>query len=608
MTERVTRAWQLYESGVRYNQSLTPDQYRTVETNTEFFAGNQWIHLPDTPAMRRLPKPTFNILERVASLFIASLTSSATTIRVEPLAHYAANPARFDHNPARDKDAAEFANAALSNLLEKFKFDYRLRDALYDGAISGDYCAHFWFDPDAMPYGGAFESYSGEIRMELVDGINVMFGNPNDRTVENQPYILIVGRDTVRNLRAEARQHGNADTASVQPDSKYDYMPGVGGKVELEDDDETGNGKALYVYLYEKKGGTVHVTKATREAVIYEDIDTGLSVYPVAWGNWRRQKNQYHGRALLTGLIPNQIEINRMFAVTLRHLQTTAYPKTLYDADRIPYWSDAVGEPIAVRGLRAGEKIPDLATTFAVPEMSGRIGEFIDKVLSYTKDCMGATDAQMGNVKPDNTSALMVLQTNAEIPLENIRTNLHEWVEDIGHILLDMMGTYYGERPVVVEKELETPVEGPGGAVPYDSTTGQFLTNTEREPVVDFFDFGAFKNLWLNLRVDVGATTYFSEIAVVQTLDNLRRDGMLTAVQYLERVPDKLVPRKDELIRELQTGTGETVAQSGGGAPSMGGPLPPEAGLPTSIQSALENLPSTAKRAARNVGALRMNH
>ena len=48
----------------------------------------------------------------------------------------------------------------------------------------------------------------------------------------------------------------------------------------------------------------VHVTKATRDAVIFEDVDTGLSRYPIAWGNWERQKNQYHGRALVTGLVP----------------------------------------------------------------------------------------------------------------------------------------------------------------------------------------------------------------------------------------------------------------------------------------------------------------
>ena len=192
----ITQAWKLYEEGREYNNRLVPNQYNVVNTNTEFFIGNQWINLPETPAMRGLPKPTFNILKRVASLFIASLTSSGVALRFEPLAYYdGSNVTDPDH------DAALFANAEVNNLLEKFKMDYRLRDALFDGAITGDYCAHFWYDPDAMPYGGAFGAHRGEIQMELVDGINVMFGNPNDRRVETQPYILIVGRDTVEHLR-----------------------------------------------------------------------------------------------------------------------------------------------------------------------------------------------------------------------------------------------------------------------------------------------------------------------------------------------------------------------------------------------------------------------
>ena len=80
--------WKLYEAGRAYNNRLVPNQYTLVETNTEFLAGNQRLHLPDTPAMRDLPKPTFNILKRVASLFIASLTSSAIAIRYEPLTVY----------------------------------------------------------------------------------------------------------------------------------------------------------------------------------------------------------------------------------------------------------------------------------------------------------------------------------------------------------------------------------------------------------------------------------------------------------------------------------------------------------------------------------------
>ena len=677
----ITQAWKLYEEGREYNNRLVPNQYNVVNTNTEFFIGNQWINLPETPAMRGLPKPTFNILKRVASLFIASLTSSGVALRFEPLAYYdGSNVTDPDH------DAALFANAEVNNLLEKFKMDYRLRDALFDGAITGDYCAHFWYDPDAMPYGGAFGAHRGEIQMELVDGINVMFGNPNDRRVETQPYILIVGRDTVEHLRWEAERFqknkklyksGKANTSKpdtmeseFQPDQENQDFTGVGGRTEIISDD---NGKALYVLLYTKtsqevdklddegnpvyedvlddKGEpvyedgvldaygepvpkrkavrvietTVHVTKATRTAIIYEDVDTGLTRYPIAWGNWEKQKNQYHGRALVTGLIPNQIFINQMFATAMRHLQLMAFPKTVYNADLISSWTNEVGQAIGVRGLQPGQAISQVAYNLQPAEMSNQIFTLIDKAMAYTKECLGATDAQMGNVKPDNTSALMVLQTNAEVPLENIRSGVYEWIEDIGGILLDFMGTYYGTRPVVVDQEFEEFITGPEGAPQIDPKTGQMMTQKIVRKVLKEFDFSQFKHLWLNLRVDVGATTYFSEIAMTQTLDNLRADGTLDVIQYLERIPDKLIPKKQELIDELKgriaegkqanAAAGAALPQpgsplqgSGPGGPTQGGDLSADkakAGLPDGMEAAFESLPNIAKKTALAQGAAR---
>ena len=687
-----TLAWKLYEDGRQYNDRLVPNQYNVVNTNTEFFIGNQWLHLPDTPAMRGLPKPTFNILKRVASLFIASLTSSGAALRFEPLAYYdGSNMEDPDH------DAATIANAEAANLLEKFKFDYRLRDALFDGAVTGDYCAHFWYDPDALPYGGAFGAHRGEIQMELVDGINVHFGNPNDRRVETQPYILIVGRDTVDHLKWEAERFqknkgmyksGTANSATkelleseFQPDSDYQDFTGVGGKTEIMSDD--GNGKALYILLYTKeskevdaldKDGnvvyedvydddgnpvyettgkgkkkqtvldaegnpvpkrrvakiietTVHVTKATKNAIIYEDVDTGLTRYPIAWGNWEKQKNQYHGRALVTGLIPNQIFINTMFATAMRHLQLMAFPKTVYNADLISSWTNEVGQSIGVRGLQPNQPISQVAYNLQPAEMSAQIFNLIDMAMAYTKECLGATDAQMGNVNPENTSALMVLQTNAEVPLENIRSGVYEWVEDIGAILLDFMGTYYGKRPVVMDMEFEEPVMT-GGMPSIDPMTGQMMTQKFVRKVLKEFDFNQFKHLWLNLRVDVGATTYFSEIAMTQTLDNLRQDGTLDVIQYLERIPDKLIPKKQELIDELKgrIAEGKQANAAAGAAlpepgsplqgpnsgmannPTVGGPLSPEkafSGLPASSQVAFANLPHIAEKTALHQGAER---
>ena len=606
----ITKVWQYYEAGRTYNNSLTPNQYKTVNTNIEFVTGNQWVHIPETPAMSRLPKPVFNVIKRVLSLFVASLTSSATTVSFEPLAYYDGNNVA---DP--DSDAASFASAEVSNLLEKFKMDYRLRDALFDGGTTGDYCAHFYWDPNALPYGGAYGPYRGEIKMELVDGINVMFGNPNTSEVEDQPYILLIGRDTVENLREEAKRNQKFRPENelpdfvdfhIQPDYDTQWQAGMGGQHELIPDDD-GNGKALYAYMYFKvteekdvidpktgepvmepvtnsKGepviatdeegkpiigmdGTpkykmkpmrqlqtsVHVTKATKTATIFEDVDTGLTRYPIAWGNWERQKNQYHGRALVTGMVPNQIFINSMFAMVMRHQQLLGFPKTIYNADIISQWTNEIGQAIGVRGLRPDQNINQVAYNLQPADMSNQIMLAIDKAVAMTKDCLGATDAQLGNVNPDNTSALMVLQSAAEIPLENIRANMHEWMEDIGEILLDMMGTYYGERPILKEREFEEPVVASEGSTPQiDPFSGTLKTDKVIRRVVENFDFSQFKHLSLNVRVNVGATTYFSEIAMVQTLDNLRRDGVIDMIQYLERVPDRLIPQRDKLMEDLK--------------------------------------------------------
>ena len=640
---RMTRAWRYYEAGRSYNNRLTPNQYNLVNTNIEFFAGNQWLHLAQTPAMQKLPKPQFNIIKRIVSLFVASLTSTAATITFDELSYFSGDPADAgDVEPASrisgphrglgqiptDANGAAMATAAVQNLLEKFKMDFRIREALFDGAQTGDYCAHFYWDADAMPYGGAFGDYRGEIQMELVDGINVMFGNPNTPDVQKQPYILIVGRDTVEHLKWEMSRHRKKSAdygeSDIQPDADYQHQAGVGGQTELEADAQ--NGKVLYVYLYEMKRreevvkdpetglpkrepvldangepvqakskdgeplidaegkpvyqmrdmtrvvSSVHVSKCTRSCTIFEDVDTGLSHYPIAWGNWEKQKNQYHGRALVTGIIPNQIFINSMFAMVMRHLQLMGFPKTVYNADLISQWNNEVGQCIGVRGLQPGQRISDVAYNISPADMSNQIIQAIDKAIAYTKDCLGATDAQLGNVQPENTSALMVLQSNAAVPLENPRAGMVEWLEDIGTILLDFMGTNYGERPIVRSRDFQEFAHDPNSGMPViDPMTGKVKMNTVTRRVVEMYDFSKLKNLWLNLRVNAGATTYFSEIAMVQTLDNLRRDGMLEIIDYLERIPDKLVPQKAELIQKLREQAARQAGVSAIAAPGLGG-------------------------------------
>ena len=616
--KRQTEAWRLYQLGVQYNQQLIPNQYDLVQTNIEFFTGNQWRGLSNSSAMAALPKPVFNIIKRIGSLFVASLTSTSSKVTFEPLA----NKQEGEDDTAAIK-AAQMATSEVDNLFDKLKMDYRVRDALFDGAQTGDYCAHFYWDANAKPYGGAYGAYRGEICMELVDGLNVMFGNPSTPFVEKQPYILIVGRDTVENLRAEYKQHHQDKIAEdlIRPDLDYEYQAGTGGHTELGDNDKTG--KTLFVYYYTKKTHeekvlnpdgtpqmepvlgkdgqpviekgknglplynsdgtpvykmkpvtemvtTVHVSKHTKYVDIFDEVDTGLTYYPIAWGNWEKQKNQYHGRALVTGIIPNQIYINSMFALIMRHQQMLGFPKTLYDANVIGQWNNAVGQAIAVYDLPPDKRMNDLYGVIQPADMSTQIMRCIEMAMQYTKECLGATDAQLGNLRADNTSAIIALQSSSQVPLENPQANKYEWVEDIGRILLDMMGTYYGKRPVVLHEEKQS--KG------VDPTTGMPTDVYQKNNVIEMYDFSQLKHLWLNVRADVGASTYWSRIAVVQTLDNLKQAGVLDVLDYLERMPDEYVPRKDELVAKLrqQMQEPQMPPEMMQGMPTEGGVAPTE--------------------------------
>lgn len=651
---QMTKAWGLYELGVQYNNRLEPNQYNLVNTNIEFFTGNQWINLPMNNAMSHLPRPVFNIIKRITALFVASLTSSATKVNYESLQNK-------DGTNLADQtcSAADMATAEVDNLFDKFKMDFRIREALFDGAQTGDYCAHFYWDPTKIPYGGAYGAYRGEICMELVDGINIMFGNPNTHVVEDQPYILVVGRDTVESLRAKYRKFNKGLDLSggIQSDSEYQWQAASGGKVELIEGDEYG--KALYVYLYTKrekevtlknpdgtdkreivtdkagnpvvdkdsdgfplfdvlgnpvfktkpvkeKKTTVCVSQHTRNVTIFDEVDTDLSYYPIAWGNWERQKNQYHGRALVTGIIPNQIYINSMFALVMRHQQMLGFPKILYNGDYIPQWDNTVGQALRMKNLPDGIPINNAYAVIQPADMSTQIMQCIDLALQYTKECLGATDAQLGNARPENTSALIAMQSASQVPLENPGACRYEWVEDIGRILLDMMGTYYGERPVVRTKDIQVESQrqmiNPNNGQPVsDPVTGEpMLENiitTQKQKVIEMFDFTQLKNLWFNIRADVGASTYWSRVAVVQTLDNLLRDGILDLVDYLERMPEEYIPLKEELVekhKQIQM-QGMAAQPASGSTPQGLSEVSLAGNLPSGMQAGITEMPPYAK-------------
>jgi hypothetical protein len=545
-----TKAWKLYESGKKYNNQLKPNYYDMVDANWAFFNGDQWRNVD----AENMPKPVFNIIRRVITFLVASLTSSKAKIHFEPLT---------GTEGIDQFDDSQLATAQVNNLLEKFKMDIKIKDVLFDAANTGDGAAHFYFDMSKKPYGNVVNlsngqqvtDINGEICMELVDGSNVYFGNANSVDVQSQPYIIVSGRDTVKNLQKEKKYWSKMKQAEseVQEDNTTTDAAGDNGKIEVDAD---GYGKAQWIIMYEKKTvmidgqevERVFASKSTEKTYIYEEQQTDMSKYPVAWMNWERRKNSYHGISQCGAILPNQIFINRMFAMVMYHLMNTAFPKAVYNADYVPEWSNEIGTAIPIYGTGIEQDIRKVAGYLQPGNMSGQIVQVLELAIEKTKEMLGINDTSLGNVRPDNTSAIIAVQKSAAIPLENPKANLYQWIEDIGEILLDMMGTYYGARPLPMD--VKVPKIDPMTQEPQMNIDGSPVEETQKQIIM--FDFSKLKDTWLNVRADVGESSYWSEIAAQQTLTNMLGQGYLDVVQFLKRVPDEMIPQKQELIQELE--------------------------------------------------------
>ena len=517
-----TKDWELYEAGVKYNQSLygsDKDYYAVIDTNLAFASGDQWRNV----TAEGLPKPVFNIIKRVKQFKIASLKSESVSINIEPMEY---RPDDEDEKMQMNIHKTDLANAEIKNVLEKIDYNSKSRTLLADGFDTGDFCLHFYFNENVEPYKdyNANLPIKGQIEAEIIDSTNILFGNPNTRNVEKQPYIIIVGRAFVKDLKEEYIANGGSEELanSIKADSNTNYMAGDNGKLELDNDEY---GKALYIIKYYKENGKVFANKSVENMYIYEKKDTKYTYYPVVFNNWEEVKGSYHGRAETTGIIPNQIAINKMFAMVIYHQMLTAFPTAVYDADRLENWTNEIGAQIPVTNLN-GSSIKNVAGYLEPANMSAQIMNAIELAMQYTKETLGVGDASLGNVTMNNASALIAIQKSNAVPLENVKAAFYEFTEDCGRVILDMMATNYGIRPVVI------------------SDNGM--------RTVEEFNFDELKNMWLHIKADVGASSYFSEIASLQTLDNLLNSGLIEFVDYLERIPDEIIPNKQELINDIQ--------------------------------------------------------
>lgn len=523
-----TADWDLYVQGIEYKNKL--NLFATTNRNERFYAGHHWDGV-DTGG---LPQVRLNVTKRIVNWKVSQVMSDMLTMQFS-----AENSANYNPQEPNKIKVLQQVASLLSDYSkttwERLKQDSLNEQALLDAALSGDAVAYFYWD-DTIDAGNAVK---GDIAEELIDNVCYFPGNtsdprPNDRNGPLQPSILLSFRKLVKDVKEEALYYAShkdknlnnglnkEDINLIVSDSDTIYR--AGDRARQEPDADHNGGYCTVILKLWVHEGAIWARKSTQSVTFRKDYKTGLRRYPVAVLNWTPRKNSCHGEAEATELIPNNIAINKLMATMILWTMLMAYPKPIYDSNKIPVWSNDITKAIPVEGEVTG------AAQFLQPQgLPVSVQSLFEILVQTTKDMAGANETALGDDSITKTAAgIIALQKASSLPLSTNKRRFAQWIEDIGLIWLDFwLAKYNVTRYLTIEQDGQT------AQVPFDGSQ--------------------YAQTAFNLKIDVGASAQYSDITAIQTLDNWLERKLITFKQYLERIQKyHIVPEIQELIDEME--------------------------------------------------------
>ena len=165
------------------------------------------------------------------------------------------------------------------------------------------------------------------------------------------------------------------------------------------------------------------------------------------------------------------------------------------------------------------------------------------------------------------------------MPMQMVQNRYYGFCEEIARIWAEFWMMKYGKRALKIEDE----------------------TGTWYLP----FDGERYKELLISTKVEVGASTLWSESQSIRTLDSLFDREVLDVVQYLSRLPKGTVPGVNGLIRELQAANAAMPGTSGAQAQGSSGmeDIPEKETTEDRYEALPETLRTALHRAAASMQA-----
>lgn len=498
MNNSAESIWKEYQKAIDYKSTIL--LFDNVETNRNFYLGKQWegVNAPN------IEKPVINIQKKFVDYATSMIISDDIAVSCD-----------VDESIEQTtRDALNYITSSLINqVFEQTKFKKKTRKFIKDAAVTGDGFFYWYFDPNKNKKG----KYKGGIALEHIESTNICFGNPAEIDVDRQPYILVITKLPTEEVKELAKSYGVAEENlnQIKKDG-LDYNQVQSSARSIVD-------YTTVITKFFKKDDTVWCIKSVQDIVIKDEWDTKTQLYPIAHMPWIQVENSYHGTSPLTETRQNQIMINKYYMMLNQFVKLLAFPKIVYDRTKIKEWNNRIGQALGIDGD------PNQAFVSSTPtiQLSATVINLIQDLIDKTKESLGIYDVALGNVKPDNTSAIIALQKTASQPLEFQRLEYLQVVEDSVRIIIDIMSAYYGTR------ELPYKTKDGNGVIAFNFSD------------LDYNEFG--------MNVEVGQAAYWSEVTQIQTLDNMYKMQIIPdAITYLEQLPNGILKNKAEIIESIK--------------------------------------------------------